>query len=73
MYNDYDMWRQCSVLADCLRELGFNDLAMEALQGKGRKIDKYLSIIKKEALKRNKMDIFDRLCFAGLTYGHGGL
>lgn len=73
MYNDYDMWRQCSVLADCLKELGFNELANEALQGKVGTTDKYLSIIKKEAAKLDKTDIFDRLCFAGLTYGHGGL
>ncbi len=73
MHNDYDTWRQSTVLADCLRELGFDDLAKDALQGKGETVDKYLSIIIKEANKRRNTDIFDRLYFSGLTYGHGGL
>jgi hypothetical protein len=69
MYNDYTTWRERAVIADCLRDLGYTELAQKAVTAKQETVEKYLSIIEAEATKRNHGEIIERLCFAGLIYG----
>jgi hypothetical protein len=71
MYSDmnYSVWRERSVIQDCLNELGLSKLACNAMNADGKTIDKYLTIITTEAAKRRQDGILDKLYFAGLIYG----
>jgi hypothetical protein len=61
------------VLADCFHSLGMKKLSQDIMiNTKKGIIDKYLSIIVKEAHKRSNLDVLERLYFAGLIYDQGG-
>lgn len=66
---NYSIWRERSVVQDCLNDLGLIKLANTAMSADNKTIRKYLSIIKNEATKRRLDGILDRLYFAGLIYG----
>ena len=68
---DYAIWKERSVIADCLRDLGMPALATEAMYAPANigHIEKFLSIIKKSADKVKHSDVYERLYFAGLIYG----
>lgn len=76
MYNDiceadYAIWCERPTIADCLSKLGFNKLAKEVMKAPANVgiINKYLSIIKAEAIKRKNNDVLNRLLSARLIYG----
>lgn len=67
--SELDQTNQRSIIADCLNDLGLKKLSYTAFQEKIGTIEFYLSIIVKEAIKRNKPEVLERLYFAGLVYG----
>lgn len=71
----YERWSDQSLIADCLRDLGMNELALKVISNSESVeiIDKYLSIIEKVAKKRKHSDVLERLYFAGLIYSKGEL
>lgn len=75
MYNNedpfYEIWNQKSVLADCLRSLGYKKLADQVHKSSpvGNIIDDYAKLTKALAEYSKDTEILDRLCFSGLIYG----
>lgn len=69
--NDFAIWKERSVIADCLRDLGMDDFAAKAIKPDTQQelIEKFLSIIQIEAYKLKKHDVLEKLSFAGLIYG----
>lgn len=68
---DYAIWKERSVIADCLNDLNMPELAKEVHKApvNGGIISKYLDIITRTADKVKHSDVLDRLYFAGLIYG----
>jgi hypothetical protein len=71
MSNEYDEWDKRRTIADCLRTLGLNVMADAAtlLTTSSEIINKFLTIIKKEAQIAKRHDVLEQLYFAGLVYG----
>lgn len=71
----YEIWRKRTVIVDCLSSLGKKCLSKKLMKSplNIHTHDKYLSIIKNIANKTNRHDVLERLYFAGLIYGTGGL
>ena len=67
----YDIWKERSVIADCLDDLDLPNLAKEALEksANGKLMERLLDIIEFKAKKQNRHDVLERLYFAGLIYG----
>lgn len=67
----FAIWNERSTVADCLRDLGMDELAQKAMKPCTTQelIKKFLTIIEREANKLKKHDVLERLYFAGLIYG----
>jgi hypothetical protein len=67
----YAIWNERSIIADCLKDLGFEDLAKKAMQSTTTQelIKKFLTIIEREAAAIKRQDVLEQLYFAGLIYG----
>ena len=65
------MMKDINVVAMCLDQLGLNHLTKKLLKVgfQSSTLDKYLSIIKNTAEKKNNIDVLERLNFSGLIYG----
>lgn len=67
---DYAIWKERSIIADCLRDLGLSDLATQLHTPTcNGDIMPYIHLIQKIADKTKNNDVLDRLYFAGLIYG----
>lgn len=68
---DYSTWKERSVIADCLREIGLNTCAKKALDFDTSHIivGRFLDIIVQEAKAANRHDVLEHLYFSGLIYG----
>ena len=75
MYNNedpfYTTWNQKSVIADCLRSLGYNNLADQVHKSPpiGNVFHEYIKVTKELAEHSKDTDVLDRLYFSGLIYG----
>lgn len=67
----YAIWKDRSVIADCLRLMGLNVMADKAIQMATPQelINKFLHIIEKEARVAQRHDVLETLYFAGLVNG----
>lgn len=65
----YLSWREDMVIADCLDDLGLNELA-KTVNSKtpGQKME-FVSIIQAKARQLQRHDVLERLYFANLIYG----
>ncbi len=68
---DFAIWKERSVIADCLVDVGLPELAKEVHNAPANVgiISKYLDIITRTADKIKHSDVLERLYFAGLIYG----
>lgn len=73
MYNEdpyYNFWNQKMIVAECLRSLGFENLAQHLHKSSGfKEIDEYTKLAEKLAQYHQNTDVLDRLYFSGLIYG----
>lgn len=67
----YNIWNQKSVLADCLRALGYKNLAEQVHKSPpiGNILNEYIKVTKELAEYSKDADILERLFFSGLIYG----
>lgn len=63
---NYQDWNTISLISDCLKKFGFDELANELY--KTGNIRFALPILVKEASKRQDQEVLERLYFDGLIY-----
>jgi hypothetical protein len=68
--HDFSIWKERSVVADCLSELGYKQLASFTLKPSVEHnfVQDCINVIKQEANARKDYELIDRLAFAGLIY-----
>ena len=66
--SEYMAWVKLSIMADCLRDLGYDLLAQNIMSSPINygKIEKYLSFLEKKANDKKDNDVLNRLYFYGL-------
>ena len=67
----YATWSDRIVIADCLRTMNLNLMAEKAINPNTSQeiINKFLTIIEKEARVAKRHDVLEQLYFAGLVCG----
>lgn len=69
--SDYQIWTERFVVSECLRQLGYNKLALTVHTDKVTRdiISSYIRLIENTARALKKQDVLEILAMSGLIYG----